>query len=277
MQTPNSTLSASDESHSTDRSREPRLNGSPLQDRAQRGKILVIATVDIMVWNLLLPWVDGLRNRGFEVHIACSPSDYFEPLRNAGFEMHAVHLRRSFNVFAHLRAAIELIQVIRSVGFKIVNTHSPVGAAVGRVASFLCGVDTIIYTVHGFYFHDRMPRLRRFAFTAIERFLGRITDGFMFVSDEDRQTAQRLGIVGTNTRGRTIYNGGDVDAFRPRGADDATVKGLRHRHHLAGSIVIGTVGRIVKEKGYREFLEMAVCLTRECVDAKYLVDRKSVV
>lgn len=239
--------------------------------RARSGKILVIAAVDIMVWTLLLPWVRELKNRGFEVHIACSQSTYFDRLRDAGFQMHAVHIRRSFNIFAHLRATVELIRLIRSVGFKIVNTHSPIAAAVGRLAAFLAGVDVIIYTVHGFYFHERMPRLRRFAFAAIEWLLGRFTDGFMFVSEEDTRTAQRLGITGTNTRVCTIYNGVDVDAFRPRSADDFIVKELRSQHQLAESIVIGTVGRIVKEKGYREFLQMAVCLTREGVDAKYLV------
>jgi glycosyltransferase involved in cell wall biosynthesis len=93
----------------------------------------------------------------------------------------------------------------------------------------------------------------------------------MFVSEEDSVTARRLGIAGTNARVCTIYNGVDVDAFRPRSSDDPVVKELQSRHQLAGSIVIGTVGRIVKEKGYREFLRMAVRLTREGVNAKYLV------
>jgi glycosyltransferase involved in cell wall biosynthesis len=235
------------------------------------GKILVIAAVDIMVWKLLLPWVDELKNRGFEVHIACSQSNYFDRLRRAGFKMHAVHLQRTFNVWAHVCAIVELIRLIRSFGFKTVNTHSPIGAAIGRVAALLGGVDTIIYTVHGFYFHDRMPRLPRFAFIAIEWLLGRFTDGFMFVSEEDTRTARRLGIAGTNSKVCTIYNGVDVDLFRPRSADDFVVKELQNQHQLADRIVIGTVGRIVKEKGLREFLEMAECLTREGVDAKYLV------
>jgi glycosyltransferase involved in cell wall biosynthesis len=239
--------------------------------RESRGKILVIAAVDVMVWKLLLPWVSELKNRGFDVHIACSPSNYFDDLRNAGFKMHAVHVRRGFNLFAHMRATIEVARLIASSGFNIVNTHSPVGAAVGRLAAFLAGVDTIIYTVHGFYFHDRMPRLRRFAFTAIEWLLGRFTDGFMFVSEEDRRTAQRLGIAGAKSRVCTIYNGVDVDAYRPRAAGDSTVENLRRRHQIAGEIVIGTVGRIVREKGYREFLQMAVRLSREGVNAKYVV------
>ena len=266
-----SKLFTSAEGHSIDQVAKPRRSGSRRQATPPPGKILVIAAVDVMVWRLLLPWLRELKDRGFEVHIACSPSDYFDRLEDAGFQMHAVQLRRDFNVFAHLRAAFELIRLIRSIGVAVVNTHSPIGAAVGRLAAFVSGVDTIVYTVHGFYFHDRMPWPQRCAFTAIEWLLGRFTDGFMFVSEEDCQTARRLGIAGRNTKVCTIYNGVDVDCYRPRVVDDPVVKELRHRHHLGEQIVIGTVGRIVKEKGYREFLGMAARLTREGVDATYVV------
>jgi glycosyltransferase involved in cell wall biosynthesis len=242
-----------------------------IETTLQQRKILVITAVDVMAWKLLLPWLHELKTRGFEVHIACSPSTFFDRLRNAGFEMHAIHLQRSFNMFAHFRATAELIHLIRAEGFNLVNTHSPIGAAVGRLAAFLAGIDAIIYTVHGFYFHDRMPWLQRLAFTTIEWILARFTKGFMFVSDEDNRTARRLGIASPNKRVCTIYNGVDVEAFHPRRADDAAVAELRREHRLTGKIVVGTVGRIVKEKGYREFLQMAIRLTREGVDARYLI------
>lgn len=264
-------VTVSGEVKCVDATRVSHIQNACLQDRAVLGRILVIAAVDTMVWKLLLPWVLELRSRGFEVHVACAPGIYFDQVRDAGFIMHAVPLRRNFNLFSHLRACLVLMRLIRTERFHIVNTHSPIAAAVGRLAAFLSGVENIIYTVHGFYFHDRMPALPRFGFVAIEWLLGRFTDGFMFVSEEDHHTAQRLGIAGTNAQLCTIYNGVDVDAFCPRSAEDAAMRDLRAQHNLHGNVVVGTVGRIVKEKGYREFLRMAVTLTREGVDAKYLV------
>jgi glycosyltransferase involved in cell wall biosynthesis len=160
---------------------------------------------------------------------------------------------------------------MRDEKFVVVNAHSPIAAAVGRLAAYICGVKRIIYTVHGFYFHDRMSRPQRFVLCSVEWLLGRITDGFMFVSDEDRHTAQRLGIAGTNARVCTIYNGVDIDVFKPHAPADPSLKDLRGRHELTGSIIVGTVGRIVKEKGYREFLAMAEQLTNEGIDAKFIV------
>jgi glycosyltransferase involved in cell wall biosynthesis len=238
---------------------------------ADQRKILVIVNVDIMAWVLLRSWLFALKGRGFDVHIACSRGAYWEKLAIAGFRMHAVNLRRTFNPVAHIRPVIDLIRLIRMENFQLINMHSPVAAAVGRLAGVLSGVDTIIYTVHGFYFHDRMPRIRRFVFSAIEWLLGRFTDAFMFVSEEDRQTAHRLGIASPNARTCTISNGVDIGAFRPHDRQDISVIEFRRQYRVRNNLVIGTVGRIVKEKGYRELLEMAARLTAEGLDAIYLV------
>jgi lipopolysaccharide/colanic/teichoic acid biosynthesis glycosyltransferase/glycosyltransferase involved in cell wall biosynthesis len=224
-------------------------------------KVLAIVTVDIMAWVLLRPWLEGLQDAGFKVHIACAKGQYYDQLGACGFIMHPVSFRRTFNVFAHVVPFFELIAILRAGRFQIVNTHSPVAAAVGRMAAAFAPVENIIYTVHGFYFHDRMPKLLASPIIALEWFLGRWTDAFMFVSDEDRRTAQRLGICGVHARVCTIYNGVDVDIYRPAADSDV----VRDRP------VVGVVGRIVKEKGYREFLEMARAITESGIDATYLV------
>jgi glycosyltransferase involved in cell wall biosynthesis len=230
-------------------------------------KVLAIVTVDIMAWVLLRPWLEGLQDAGFEVHLACAKGQYYDQLAGAGFIMHPVSFRRTFNVFSHIIPFFELIAILRAGRFQIVNTHSPVAAAVGRLAAAFARVENIIYTVHGFYFHDRMPRALAGPIIALEWLLGRWTEAFMFVSDEDRRTAQRLGICGANARVCTIYNGVDVDLFRPAADSDT----LRIQHGLRDRPVVGIVGRIVKEKGYREFLEMARGITESGIDATYLV------
>ncbi len=233
-------------------------------------KILIIVTVDIMAWNLLRPWLEGLRDAGYEVHIACSRGKYFDRLSEAGFIMHPVRLRRTVNMCAHVIPLIQLIGIIRSGRFTLVNAHSPVAAAVGRLAAAFTSVDHIVYTVHGFYFHDRMHPFLRNLLIALEWLLGRWTDAFMFVSDEDRCTARSLGISGANALITTIYNGVDPAIYRP-GLPEDDLSGLRAAHGMRNRPVVGIVGRIVREKGYREFLDMASALTAGGFDATYLV------
>jgi glycosyltransferase involved in cell wall biosynthesis len=83
----------------------------------------------------------------------------------------------------------------------------------------------------------------------------------MFVSDEDRRTALRLGIVTDARRATTIYNGVDLNRFRPH--PETRAAGRR--------MVAGIVARIVREKGYVEFLEMAFALLRANQPVNFLI------
>jgi len=126
------------------------------------------------------------------------------------------------------------------------------------VAAWLGGCPVIIYTVHGFYSHDNMPAVPRWTFTIIEWILGWITDAFMFVSDEDHRMATRTGIVRAKAQSITIFNGVDLNTFRSKETCADSTQSFKHQIGIdAASPVVGIVGRIVREKGFREFLEMA--------------------
>ena len=228
------------------------------QPSPEKPRLLAIVNVDSMAWVLLRPWLTGLQEAGYEVHIACAPGEYFARLAAQGFKMHAVSIRRSFRPWLHVRPFFELMKITRQGGFSIVNTHSAVAAATGRIAAWAGGCSAIIYTVHGFYFHDNMPAVPRSLFMAVEWILGRFTKVFMFVSDEDRRTATRTGIAPAKSRSITIFNGVDLDAFCPKETCAERVRAFKCQLGIDHAVpVVGIVGRIVREKGHREFLEMA--------------------
>ena len=234
--------------------------------------MLAICTLDVMAWKLLLPWFRGLRDAGYEVHIACARTNWFERLAADGFHMHDVPLRRRMNPLVHIRPLWALYRLIRRERFALVNTHSPVAAAVGRLAGWLARVSVIVYTVHGFYFHDNMPWWKRRGFIALEWLLGRMTDDFMFVSEEDCQTALREGIARNAAKATTIFNGVDLEAYAPRGAVPGAAEKVRGELDIPlGAPVVGIVGRVVREKGYFEFAEMAQLLSSGCSEVYFLV------
>lgn len=221
-------------------------------------RLLAICNIDSMAWTLLLPWFTGLLERGYELHIACASSEYFARLAAQGFQMHAVSIRRTFWPWAHVLPFFQMWKLVRQGGFDVINTHSAVAAAPGRLAAWLSGCGTIVYTVHGFYFHDNMPAVPRSLFKAIEWLLGRLTGFFMFVSDEDRRTAIRTGIVPAKAKSITLLNGVDLEIFSPREMCAERARDFKHKLGIDHAVpVVGIIGRIVREKGYREFLEMA--------------------
>jgi glycosyltransferase involved in cell wall biosynthesis len=217
-------------------------------------RILCICAVDSMAWGLLRPLLRGVKAAGFEVHLACCGSKYLGLLAAEGYIIHDISFRRTFNPLHHINPFWELYKLIRNEKFNLVNTHSPIAAFVGRLAAKAAGCDKIVYTVHGFYFHEYMNPALRFLFVGVEWLLGRFTDLFIFVSDEDRKTAIKTGIARDPSRAVTINNGVDVSEFPPRAT---TENPDPPAPFPKGTRVVGIVGRTVKEKGYREFLEMA--------------------
>jgi glycosyltransferase involved in cell wall biosynthesis len=213
-----------------------------------------------MAWILLRPWLRTLIEAGTEVHLACNPTRYFDLLRAEGINVHAVPIHRSFNPLAHFSALLCLYRVARRGRFGVMSLHSPVAAAVGRLAGWLAGCPRVVYTVHGFYFHDNMPRMPRALFLGIEWLLGALTDHFFFVSEEDYQMAVRLGIARSSEQATLIANGVNLVRYHPV-AHDSEIEGLRLELGIpSDSPVVGIVGRLVKEKGYREFFRMAQSL-----------------
>jgi glycosyltransferase involved in cell wall biosynthesis len=94
----------------------------------------------------------------------------------------------------------------------------------------------------------------------------------MFVSDEDRQTSLREGIAADAANATTIYNGVDLAAYPPKGSVSGTAADLRRKLNIPqGAPVVGIVGRVVREKGYIEFAEMARLVSAGRSDICFLV------
>ena len=66
--------------------------------------------------------------------------------------------------------------------------HTPIASIIGRVASKLAGVRLIIYTAHGFYFHENMSKFK-YVFYKFRKIAGLITNILFTQSEEDKKTA----------------------------------------------------------------------------------------
>lgn len=108
----------------------------------------------------------------------------------------------------------------------------------------------VIYTAHGFYFHDRMPRLQRWFHISLEALLARLTTELFTVSNEDAAFARRLRFKPA-CHIHAIGNGVDPSRFLPPTPEQRRFQ--RHRFGLdEDAVVIGIVARQVAEKGYGE-------------------------
>jgi glycosyltransferase involved in cell wall biosynthesis len=127
----------------------------------------------------------------------------------------------------------------------------------------------VVYTAHGFYFHDEMPSLKRRLFVMLERFAGRFTDLLFSQSAEDAEDAVQEGIA-LRENVLAIGNGVDVARFDPVkvGAGDTARESLGIPRD---AFVVGMIGRQVKEKGVADYLAAAKIVAAQNPQAWFLL------
>lgn len=216
-------------------------------------KICQLCTVDFTLYHLLHPLMRALREQGHDVVGVCADGALVAPVRADGFRVETIPLTRSANPARNWNAGRALRELFRREQFDIVHVHTPVAAFVGRLAAASAGVPRIVYTAHGFYFHENMPTPRRQAHIAAEWIAGRFTHTLMTQSDEDAQTARRLNLCRTGDV-LAIGNGSDPDVFKPAEDPAARAETRAAIGTPDDRVVILMAGRLVAEKGYRELV-----------------------
>ena len=221
-------------------------------------KVCQLCAVDFTLKKFLLPLIDGMQREGWQVTAVCSDGPFVPALRERGYAIETVPIARSMNPLAALRSMMALVRLFRRERFDVLHVHTPVAALIGRLAARIAGIPLVVYTAHGFYFHEEMPRRKRLLFVALERFAGLFTDLLFSQSAEDAEEAVAEGIA-PRERVLAIGNGVDVSCFDPAkvGAGGAVRAAMGIP---ADAFVVGMIGRQVREKGVGEFLAAAVDL-----------------
>lgn len=179
--------------------------------------VLHLATIDVSVQYLLLPQLLFLKAAGYDVAAAANPGPGTAAAEEAGIPFIPVRMERRLLALGHFGTVWRLVRLLRSRDVRLLHVHTPVAAALGRVAAWLARTPIVFYTAHGFYFHERMPGYYRRPLVAIEWLLGRVTDHLFTQSAEDLETAVRTGIASAD-RASYLGNGMDVEEFA-RAAD----------------------------------------------------------
>jgi len=214
-------------------------------------RVLQVAAVDLTVAALLRPLIDRLTSEGYEVESVCRDGRFSQELRADGYVVHSLSTSRSMGPLSLARQFWDIYRLVSRNRYDMVHLHTPIAAGVGRLATAFARTPVVIYTAHGFYFHDRMkPSAYRVTVWA-ERMLGRMTDMLLTQSAEDAQSAVTERICPPE-KVEWISNGVDVNKFRP---DRDRVAARRAFGLGPNEAVVGFLGRMVREKGILELLE----------------------
>ncbi len=138
-----------------------------------------------------------------------------------------------------VRVSRKLRQIVQDFQPQLIHAH-------GGRAGFFCALAApkvpMVYTVHGYHFLHKRPRIVRYLALRAERMVARHADNIIFVSNHDMKVAQDCKLLLDPNRGNVIYNGIPL-AEIPRAESPVQRR-------------IGFIGRLVHQKDPLLFLEV---------------------
>jgi glycosyltransferase involved in cell wall biosynthesis/ribosomal protein S18 acetylase RimI-like enzyme len=228
-----------------------------------------VATVDLTVRFLLLPQLRGLRDHGYDVTAISAPGPWVPEIEAEGFRVVPwMSATRAWHPRADVEAFAELLQIFRRNRFDVVHTHSPKPGVLGRIAARAAHVPCVVNTVHGYWATPQDRAARRIPVVWAERLAACFSDLELFQSAEDLEWGRRAGIVSPR-HARLLGNGTDLERFDPVAVDGGQVRdelGLARE-----AVVVGAMGRLVAEKGYRELFAAARIVREKHPEVRFVV------
>jgi glycosyltransferase involved in cell wall biosynthesis len=227
--------------------------GPRRRPRPTRARPLLVhlTTVDLSLAYLLLPQLIAFREAGYDVVGVSAPGPHVAQLAAHGID-HVALIRstRAADVRADVATAREFARICRRLRPDIVHTHNPKPGVYGRIVARATGVPAVVNTVHGLYALPDDPLPKRAVVYTLERIAAAFSQAELVQNLEDLPTLRRLGIP--PARIHLLGNGVDLARFDPGRHPDARAR-LRAELGIGDDeVVVGLVGRLVAEKGYRE-------------------------
>jgi glycosyltransferase involved in cell wall biosynthesis len=234
-------------------------------------RVAHVTTVDSTLRFLLLPQLRRLRDEGFEVSAISAPGPWTEALEGEGIRHVAWdHATRSWSPLADARAFLELLRILKRERFDLLHTHNPKPGLLGRIAARLAGIPCVVNTVHGLYATPETAVGKRLAVLGLEWLAARFSDLELYQSEEDLAWARKIGMVGRR-KGILLGNGTDLARFDPSSLSRERLSALRRDLGIPeGAPVVGTIGRLVAEKGFRELVQAAEAIRAAVPEVRFL-------
>lgn len=221
-------------------------------------KILQVCAVGFTYEKFLSSLCHSLVKRGHEVFLCFNPSfSSPEEIQSLPYQICPIPVQRKISIVNLLHTFFAFVLLLRRNKFDVVHTHTPLVSIPVRLASAVVGIP-VVYTAHGFYFHENMSPITWYMHVSLEYILSKFTYLIFTQAEEDASLAKRLKFK-TASCIKCIGNGVSSERFYP--PSQALKNSQRSRLRLPSDrIIIGIVARKVVEKGYIDLFQACLDL-----------------
>lgn len=209
----------------------------------------VIATLPVGgVENTITRIIRGYQKEKYYPIICCIQGGGLlaQGLSSEGYEIIILNRMKSHRF--DFSAIVDLYKLIKAKHITIVRTHQYHANLYGRAAAVLANVPCIVASVHSSYTRDRKPHRR-----ILNNFLSKFTDKIVAVSNAVKEDIMKYDKI-KEEKIVVIHNGIPLNEFNC----SLSQKSAREILNLPqGITLIGSVGRLVEQKGHRYLIEAA--------------------
>lgn len=237
---------------------------------------LVHITTVSQTLNFLVPHFRALRTRGVDVHVIAAPgTDLDRFVKDEGVTGHAIPMTRRITPWRDLLALVALIRIFRDLRPDIVHAHTPKAGLLGMLAARLTGVPVRVYHLHGLPL-ETATGLKRAVLAWCDWLACRCAHQIYSVSFGVREVIVEERICSPE-RIRVLKQGSisGIDAahkFAPQPKSGSVRNEVRTRWGIGhDDLVVGFVGRLVRDKGFRELAASWQILREEFHHAHLLI------
>jgi glycosyltransferase involved in cell wall biosynthesis len=199
------------------------------------------------------------KEKGYNIHLICSPSPEIEQFaKKQGIHFKEFVILRKFSVFQDLKTIFGLYNYIKKNQFEIVVGHTPKGALIAMISSFLTRTPKRIFFRHGLVYETKTGLVKQLLLN-IERFTSLLSTSVVCVSPylveksiSDKLTSpKKINLLNIGS-----CNGVDVlTKFNPANILQEKADILKLKFNInEENYVVGYVGRLVKDKGIAELV-----------------------
>lgn len=158
-------------------------------------KVLFVATVaKTHICTFHLPFLRMFQKMGYETYVAAH-NDFGDEMCMIPYcdHFYDISTERSPLKKGNMEAYRQLRQLIEREEFDIIHCHTPIAAALTRMAARKARKrgTRVIYTAHGFHFFKGAPLLNWLLYYPIEKICSRWTDTLITINHEDYALAKK--------------------------------------------------------------------------------------